>query len=200
MKNIFLTTLSILFFISVFAQKHIATLYLKDRKTIKGLAKISNEKVKFRTSKKSKKEWYDYKTLKGLKIKDFGVNVYHEFYYKNIDSSATIKLLELRKKGKISIYTLPSGDYGTSNVSVMFGLVGVGVNTLVTSNSINNIFLCENNSNTVVYFSNKKKLFKKETSEYFKDCPTLTNKINNNEFKRKQLIKIIDFYNHKCQK
>ncbi len=201
MKNTLLTILSILLFVSVSAQKHKATIYFKNGTSIKGLAKIDGKKIIYKTSKKAKRKWFDHTTVKRIDIKDLGKSIYHRLYYKKINNSTNLQLLELSKRGRVSIYTFPQidGNYGKST-NLTFGVLAGGLSIGINSNSNNLYFLCKNNSDSVTYFSNKKKLFRKETTEYFKDCPTLVDEINSKKFKPKHLSKIIDFYNYKCKK
>jgi hypothetical protein len=42
------------------------------------------------------------------------------------------------------------------------------------------------------------KSFKKRAKAYFEDCPELVYKIENETFKRKDLVKIAAFYNSNC--
>lgn len=49
-------------------------------------------------------------------------------------------------------------------------------------------------------FSPNNMLFKKEMSKYFSDCEVLVRKINAKEFKKKDAIKIVEFYNTNCGK
>ncbi|MCB0478049.1 MAG: hypothetical protein KDC84_07795 [Crocinitomicaceae bacterium] len=43
------------------------------------------------------------------------------------------------------------------------------------------------------------KPFKEKASEYFKDCPSLSKKIENKEFKKKQVKEAVEYYNSECQ-
>ena len=49
-------------------------------------------------------------------------------------------------------------------------------------------------------FSPNNMLFKKEMSKYFSDCEVLVRKINAKEFKKKDAIKIVEFYSTNCGK
>jgi len=42
------------------------------------------------------------------------------------------------------------------------------------------------------------KNFKKAASAYFKDCPSLVKKIQSRTFKKRDLEKIVSYYNNKC--
>ncbi len=201
MKNILLTFLSIFLFVSVSAQKHKATIYFKNGTSIKGLAKIDGEKIIYKTSKKAKRKWFDHTTVNRIDIKDLGKSIYHRLYYKKINNSTSFQLLELYKRGRVSVYIFPHIDSNTpknTNNNIRLGVSG-GLTVLLTNNSKGNFYLCKNKSESVTNFSNKKKIFREETSEYFKDCPILVDKINSRKFKSKHLIKIIDFYNKNCK-
>ncbi|WP_157832788.1 hypothetical protein [Croceivirga radicis] len=44
------------------------------------------------------------------------------------------------------------------------------------------------------------KSFLKQAETFFIDCPDLVNRIKNKEFKRKDLVAVVDFYNNHCEK
>ena len=83
----------------------------------------------------------------------------------------------------------------------MTGGMGMGVRGTI---SINQYFVGENGSDIV------KKLtatgtgylfetdFKKAAVEYFKDCPALVSKIEEEVFDKNDIEKVVDFYNREC--
>ncbi len=81
-----------------------------------------------------------------------------------------------------------------------FGANGIIANG---SKSSNNYYVSKSNTEEVFNLGDGTpftKNFKKAASNYFKDCPTLFHLIKNNEYKIKDIVKIVEFYNENCNK
>ena len=92
-------------------------------------------------------------------------------YYKKI------KLLQLYKKGKITLYRELKGFADDTNRALYIFYVGKNNNDIVTSLDVK---------------------FKKTAINFFKDCPELVQKINNKKYLKKNVVEVIEFYNMNC--
>lgn len=198
--------ISLLFFLTAIAQKQKATLFLRDGTELKGLAKISayGNNIKFRKEKGATRTNYTSKDLEYLIIRE-KVNAHLGnirgdikntiYYYRKVQGSKSYKLLELLEKGKVSLYKkISEGSFMTQN--------GVNGTMMMNSNSISDYYVAKNDEETVTHLgtigSPFSKNFKKAASEYFMDCLELVNKIQNKEFKKRNIVDIVEFYNENC--
>ncbi len=74
----------------------------------------------------------------------------------------------------------------------------------VTNTSLGSVFeeslLIKDDEEAVIFNYIELKSFKKRATEYFSDCPDLITKFENNEFKREDLVQIVNYYNDNCAK
>jgi len=187
--------ITLLFFIPMIAQKQKAILFFKDGTELKGRAKISpTGKIKFRKSKEAEKQFFSSKELKSIIIREFDKDI--EYKYKVIEGKKTILLLEVLEEGKVTLYrTLRSG--------YVVGAPGPnGMPMGGHSYSISNYYLSKDDKNLVVHLGARgtifNKNFKKAASDYFKDCIMLVSKIQSKEFKKRDIVEIVEFYNENC--
>lgn len=63
-------------------------------------------------------------------------------------------------------------------------------------------FLCRNDSEIVEKFIKSDEMlmvnFKKTASNYFKDCPSLVDKLKNKIFKKRDIEEVVTYYNTNC--
>ncbi len=195
--------IALLFFLPMIAQKQKATLYFRDGTTQTGLAKLfdlSNfgGKIKFRKDKNSNKIIYTSLEIDKISIRENDIYVIYQ--YKIVENKGTIVLLELIAKGKVTLYRDQTQGYYSSGTRMGGGFNSSGVG-MGRSYSINNYYVSKDNKN-VSHLGSKgtlfSKNFKKSASEYFKDCSELVNKIQSKEFKKRNIVDIVEFYNENC--
>lgn len=170
------------------AQKTKVELTFLDGTTKEGLGKfMSNDIIKFKIDKKSKSQNIHLSKLSKV-ITHETVNPTTHVYLKVTESIKERRLVELFT-GKVSLYSkqekgaLPPG-------------MGGGIH------DIDNYYVKKKNEEKATHLGSNllfTKNFKKAASEYFKDCPDLVTKIQNKEFTKRNLFKMVSFYNHNCQ-
>lgn len=188
-----------LFSFSVLGQKTKGVLVFKNGETKKGLVKLSgSNSVKFRAKKKEKAVKYDFSTLEYAKIY---IGEEAKIYkYVAVVNKETPIILEELIVGKVTLYNLHTQGY-SSGFSPMAG-GGAPMYTGGASYSINNLYVLKEGEDKASHLGSDhlfSKNFKKAASAFFKDCDSLVQKIQNKEFKKKEIKEIVEFYNDHCQ-
>ena len=192
-----------------------ATLKLRNGKVIEGEAKITYEKeVKFR--KDNIKEKYDYRTLESFKLIKDGKTA--SYIYKIIVGKKPRLMKVVREyPGRINLFVIEyrqnssSGTFSTpqsSQINTPAGDVvvtnpGSPVNSGVSLGVVNEYYANKGSGLEVTKIGDDhpvfgKRQFKKAINEFFKDCPEIINKVKKNEFRRRDMVSIVDFYNENC--
>lgn len=198
---------TLLYVMPILSQNNKATLHFKDGTEISGLAKITTygDKIKFRKDKNSEKSTYTSEELKSIeihnkKIQFFGKRTkpgYVHYYYKKIKTQGSPLLLEILEEGKVKLFL----DYKQSTSAPMMG--ANGTMTGGGTYTINSYYVSKNDDEIVTHLGDRGNLFsknfKKAASEYFKDCSRLVKKIQDKEFRKRDIIKVVKFYNEDCQ-
>lgn len=208
MKNLVLT-ISFFFLFSATEAQNKISITLKDSTVINGFGRIKvDETILFKKTEDSKKEIYDYKTVKKLIIHSDESD--QEYEYKIVAGVGSIKLIEILKSGKVNLYQdyasgmlygpNMTGGYGSNitdgYVSNMTGDFGF------TSYSKTTYYISVNGSDAVTDLrigNTYSKRFKEIAKKYFKDCPDLLEKINSKFFKRYGIHSVVEYYNEKCE-
>jgi hypothetical protein len=178
MKKI-LTFIALISFLSTNAQFNKGTIYTKNGKPKNGLIKIRLlGGIKFKESESSKVMFYDYKHMSGYDIKDDGI--IKKYRYKQIGNGRPrrMKIVEL---GKINLYRIFVSNAGSSMA------MGLPV-------SEGYVYFIEKNNKTIRIGGK----IKNKRMNLFSDCPILIEKIKNKEFKKREVIEIVDYYNNNC--
>ena len=200
------------FFLSVLhcnAQDQKATLFLKNGSTLDGWAKItSNNNIKYRASKEGIFEVWSYDRIDYIEFYNEDKVFTFEYVYFRHRKEGT--LMEVLTSGEITLYSknpdvydaITSGDLGFGFGSNGTSIREVAPNSVLDQENsprlLRDLYLKRKSGlpvlATVSIFRNWKKLMK----NYFKDCPTLVRKIENNEFGSENLIEMVEFYNDIC--
>ncbi len=182
MKKTF-TFLAIFSFLFMSAQYNDGIVYLKDSTELKGLIKIrSFGGIKFKPKKDSKATFYDYNLINGFDTES------EKYRYIKHKSGFPPKLLKENIKGKIYLY---SNEVYNPGHTVPNGFAGGGMSFGGGTSII--YFIQVNNKLIRIGARIKKKHLK-----VFNDCTRLIRKIENREFKKREVYKIIEFYNKNC--
>ena len=200
MKKIVIITV-FLFVLPMTAQKEKAILHFKDDSKITGLAKIisSGARIKFRKDKQSKYKVYTPDNVESIEIyekESFSTTVYSHYYFRKTKKNTLPRLLKLMEDGKANLYL----DYNEYNKVFVIGSNGISP---AVNSSISHYYVSRAGDEFVTRLGGQgslfKKNFKKGASEYFKDCPELVKKIENKEFKRRDIEEVVNFYNRECE-
>lgn len=210
-KQSILKRMLILFFllisININSQKIKTILFLKNADSIIGYSKgINYSNIQFSKERKGKYKKIDIKEIeKVILYSKKGKKEYHHLYVqkkRGVDEFFALLISE----GPINHY-LYSSYYSFIN-HISTDVTGNAMNSSrsanITSHSVNINYLKKENEKQSFLISDVywslfgEKYFRKKASVFFKDCPTLIKKIKTKEFKKSDLVEIIEFYNTKC--
>ncbi|MFK5981522.1 MAG: hypothetical protein QM499_01310 [Flavobacteriaceae bacterium] len=195
--NKIITIICLFFLLKGIAQNKKATLYFKDGTIQTGLAKKTDfNEIKFRINKESKNVKYNSRTISKMILNEGKVDV--EYVYRTIPDRKNPVLLEPLEKGSITIYKENKKNIGGS-ISTYFYISKGNGNMAFKLGHVNYPFHLRliNPNKRFNYNTKSRKILKKALSN-FKDCPDLMKKIENKEFKKKGILKIVKYYNANC--
>jgi hypothetical protein len=197
MKKILLLTI-LLYSINLSAQIGYskAKIYFKDGTIKEGFGKhifLSNKKIKFKENKKDKPI-----ELGFIKVDKFILNDI-EYDFKIIKGKSEITFFKVKQRGKVSLYYTIKTNNSAPMGGMNTGGIGVGIG-FSTSSEVYYIGKNDEDQITQLFnlFGPSKKIFKKIVPQFFGDCPDLLDKIDYKEYKKRDIVKIVDFYNKKC--
>lgn len=206
------------------AQKGKAILILKDSTQINGIGEISGFSsivtVKFKNDT-LKSKTYRSKEIIGIDILEN--NYYRKFRFKYIDGAKFPEILEIVSIDNLSLYVriyegrVLSNSYYNEPIS----MVGKAPNQMIKLDNGQEIKVVQNRnlymsvdiprysyyvgsgqSDKVEHLYTKglpfAEGFKKSLKKYFKDCPKLIEKIENDEYSSDKLLSVLEFYNRNC--
>jgi len=189
-----------------FSQSQNALIHLKNGRTLQGYVNITNSgNIKYSVNEESKEQkTFTHKDVKQLDL--FHNNKIIVFLYKNVKGNKQApdyKLMEVLLLGKVSLYrVLNFGSYADGmNITQNINGFSIGSSGRWEKYSVSNYYVSKDGgitkklTTTGTLFT---KSFKKVTSEYFSDCPELVQKIQDYTFTKKDIEKIVLFYNESC--
>ncbi len=199
MKKTLLLTLTVFLF-NLSAQKTKAIIYFKDGEQKEGYGILArSNSVKFTDSKKGKLEKYTRDDLKAVKIyTDEGIKKY---VYVKVENHKKSILINEVMKGDLSLYTETKYNYNSTSG---FAGMGNGLGFVLGGGGyeITKYFLLKKGWDEAVSFGKRgesiTKNFKKVAKESFEECPSLLTKVENGDFKRKDIVEMVEFYNENC--
>ncbi len=200
MKSIYL--LIILFMIafsSAFSQNTKAVLIFKDGTSQEGLAKITaSGLVKYRKAKGEKRVKYNFDKFEYIKL--YESNGINNYVRRKVKGQLQPKILQVVTKGKVTLYKVNSSGMTPMN---MGGPGGFGAAPVMYHHySINSYYVQKEGEQVVTHLGSTElfsKNFKKAASTYFQDCSELVEKIQNKEYKKKDIENVVRFYNERCK-
>lgn len=223
MKNQFLIFFFIAFCSLGYAQKGKAVLILKDSTRINGIGEISG--ISSIVSVKFKNDTLKYKTYKSKEIIGIDIlenNYYRQFRYKHKDGAKYPEILEIVSLDSLSLYVRVYNGSALTNTFINEPVTGFdNTQTIELDNGQTiNISQRPRNSYTEINFPRYSyyvgygesdqvehlytkglpfaKSFKKSMKKYFKNCPSLLDKVENKEFSNNELWVVLDYYNKQC--
>ena len=225
-KRQILIIIPLVFSSLTYAQKGKAVLILKDSTRINGIGEISG--ISSIVSVKFRNDTLKYRTYKSKEI--IGINIlennyYRKFRYKYKDGGRFPEILEIVSIDSLSLYVRIYEGSVLSNSFSNEPILIIGnepVQTIELDNGqeiiigqSRNIYREINfprysyyvgigDSDQVEHLYTKglpfAKSFKKSIKKYFKNCPSLIEKVENKEFSNDELWRVLDFYNQNCLK
>lgn len=169
---------------------------------VKGLGKISGKSdLKFRKSRKDKKEKISFDELEWAIINDKEGNSkkYVQLEIKGKNKKIIVEELRI---GRMNLYmndftSLGTGFASRSPIGSSGSLGFEGSNNY----QVKNYFIKNEDEDYIEFFVSTdlfSKNFKKQARIFFQNCQLLVEKIESKQFKKKDILEIIDFYNNEC--
>jgi hypothetical protein len=196
MKKVSFILLLSLFFVSynMEAQKTKAILTFNDGTKLEGLGKLKgSERVKFRKDKNTKAKKYHFKDLESVNIYEGSEKTTYVYLY--VKEKNDYKVLQEIIIGELSLYITITH---VQHVNMGFGGPGVGASFTTKDYYLKR--KVEKKANQLGPRGLFLKNFKKYASIYFNDCPKLSEKIKIKEFRRRDIVEIVEYYNNNCTK
>lgn len=190
MKKIIIL-LFLFFSFNLYSQDQEATLFFRDGTSLKGYASIKyNWIIKFRLTLDDKPDTWKDIMVEAVTFHGFNTDVRYEYQYEKADMHHPL-LLEVIEEGNVNVYV--------DSFTTRFYIPSVN-ESFVTIRSIdikkNKIYIKKPTEDLVIKFNNG--FYYKEAVNYFKDCPSLVEKIKNKKFIRKKALEIFYYYNDLC--
>lgn len=173
-----------------------ATIFLKNETKKEGYIKfLNNNKISFKEKKNGKASILNHNTVDKITTR---INYKKcTFKYITIENNQKPSLLEIIGEGKVILY---EKSYSTHNLPILTNN-SFNTNNTQSLTHYTEVFVSRPNDSIATDLDYKKfnrKHFFKKIIEYFKDCPSLIKKIKAKEYKRRDFIEIVDYYNDNC--
>lgn len=187
-KNIYIL-LFLLFTTLTFSQtkKKKATLLFRDGTQLSCMARISGENIRYvENDTRANEIVVNEKDLKGIKI--WMNDKLIELHYKVEEGKTKAKLMELVIDNNMKLYRI--SDVYDQNI-------GFNSTSATEDKSSSSEYFLESkvNKEYVIRFS---KNFNEVAKAYFADCSKLVDNIGKDKFRKKDILKIVVFYNENC--
>jgi hypothetical protein len=204
MKQTYKNVLIFLSFFStqIYAQDQECIIYFKQGDSIEGYGLIRNNKIKFKISKDSETDSWDFENV--YKIKFLGIDIVQTYEYVKLNSSGNPKLVELVVDGEVNLYRMEkSQDFIKSKLkptaSPNQNITSLPSYAYSTEQTKDLYYLKRKNNQYATHInigilSNWKKI----STSYFSDCDVLVKKIKDNKFTAYQIKEIVEYYNDIC--
>ena len=191
----------------MYAQKYEGTVYFNDGTEKKGLIKVINDDVLFKKDKKTRRVIYNSSQVDSVSFFDKAVRKYEYIKRENNDSLllAYVKVddyLKLYKVLRDREITITAPQPLATDASETVHIESKYQQRQPTAT----YYLKRRNEDFVTYLTsfgtdntNKENTFKEVVSEYFTDCQAIIEKVEKEKFKKKDYLKIVEYYNKKCQ-
>lgn len=175
-------------------------LVLKEGDKKQGLIKPKDENLLFKKGRYDNDvESYHYTEVDYVKKPNFNGEIAKFKYLKVVGGN--FRLLEEVIIGSVSLYK----DTSTYNMNAMganAGMPGAGF-TMGVPQTITGYYVRRENDRHAVSISSDhlfNNSLKQKGPWFFKDCPELVKKIENKDFRKKEIKKVVRFYNDHCAK
>jgi len=192
-----------LFFINItFSQDYReATIIFNDSTSVKGFGEIKGNTIYFKVKEEDKPSKWSYDIAKGLLFSGYGYS--EKYVYVKFKKNKDPKLMEVIEEGKITLYKDSNLTYKSNgDTRLTFGSNGLALPTSqmqmsgTTSQELKEKYYVQRKNAafaTDITFS-----FKFRAKIYFSDCEKIIEKINNGQFNKKTIPKMVYYYNDYC--
>jgi hypothetical protein len=195
-----LKLLSLIFFLTLSisnAQLKPILITFKNGETLKGIGKKKNYTVKYKTDENANVQEFEFSRIKSVEIEvSYDEKTVLKFFQvKNSENYIAVKELVIGNKAEL---------YTTSMTNSSSGMRIGGMSGMESqSTTFYHYYIKKPNEEKLTYLgvfhplSNNLKL---NVKEYFKECKSLSEKLENREFKVSEGVEeIVKFYNNSCE-
>lgn len=204
MKKAILLFIFLIFFTTLSAQikplEKVSILF-RDGTVLNGYGKFRAmlpNKIVYKETKNSRREVYDYRTVKRLIIySDMGEQFYEYKMPRSLSSTnVIIRLYEVVQWGKINLYQYLEKSVSSTPIYPF----DAGYSETKYDEYFVYFISEDRDSDFVKFFSYRipSRRFKKVAKQYFSSCPELLKKINKGDFDQLEIPDVIAYYNKKC--
>jgi hypothetical protein len=159
-------------------------LILNNGDTIKGFGKLKKSFVKYK-NKKTKFTKIDFSKVKTLTI-TFSKSYNRKYRFLKEENGNKFLPFEEIILGKLSLYIIHTTSFGGNGIAQSFA----------------DYYLIKENEDKVTHFGSSELIstkFNKIAKKYFSDCKSLLDKLESKVFRKKDIMKIVEYYNEKCK-
>ncbi|MFM9988007.1 hypothetical protein [Flavobacterium sp.] len=182
-----------------FSQNKKCIIYFKDGTKIEGLGKLRNEGfVKFRLTEESDKINYDSKLIDKVEINEG--EIVGLYKYKKIEEYSV--WLTVLIEGEVSLYTNAVTSYNPgANIGIGAGGMSFGAGGAMSfgGGGAAVFYYVDHIGDKTVFkiatYGVISRRFKKTAAEFFRNCPIIAEKVENETYKKDDLVEIVKFYN-----
>lgn len=192
MKNIVFCSILFVFTNLMFGQsnKQKATLFFRDGTSLSCFARVAGDYIRYvEKDLRGAEIGVNYKELTGIDIWMHD-RLFH-LVYKTEQGKSKPRLMEMNIDGKMKLYRI--ADVYNSNIGFDYN------SKFLNPKSGSTVYFLETkeNQDTVFRFSSN---FDKLAKIYFSDCEDLLAQLGKDNFRKKDILKIVIFYNENCGK
>jgi len=190
-------TLIVLLFVTlaatVFGQAREATILFNDSTSVKGFAEIKKEKIYFKASPDSEVTEWSFDMAYGLVFSGYGYSEKYVYVYPGKKAKKPILMLVV-EENFVSLYKKIS--FTAETVYPMnWPLQNPGQNATIKHYDSTVYYAQRKNETTATDITSN---FKTDAAIYFTDCEALVAKIKKKEFKKEDVLDVVDYYNDYC--
>lgn len=173
------------------AQDQEATLFFNDGSSLKGYGFIQDSHtIKFRLTLDDKPDKWTHHMVESIEFYGFNKVVRFEYQYKSLYSLHP-RLLETVEVGNVNLYvdTIGTSFFIPTNVF----RTGVELRQMKIKGSY---YIKKEGEDSVIKLN--REFYYTRAQEYFKDCPSLVDKIKTEKYRKSKRLDLIYFYNDLC--
>ena len=179
---------------------------LKNGEELKGIGKRKAYTFKYKADDNAKPQEFEFSTIKSVEIELSENNITIYKCYQTKESDRFILVAEIISGNKAELFSTSftynsgfSGGMGTGGM----GTGGIGIGMGMGGGSVTHYYVKKTNEDRLTDLGEYNPLInnlKAKVKDYFSDCKSLIEKLENREFKvREGLEDIVNYYNNNCE-
>lgn len=190
-------------------QKYEGDIYFNSGKIIKGYIQIIDDDILYRKTKKDKRVIYDFSKIDSVSFFDKN-KILRKFQYIKLNENDNPILAYVKIDDFLRLYKIIRDRTIIKNEKIIltdseFNATEHRGREYELKQATATFFLKRRNEKFATYFisygteyNKKTKKFKEVIYEYFKDCSAILEKVDGKAFKKKDYLRIVEYYNEEC--